>query len=106
MTTKLEKQSSKDHLLREIGLEKGETVYTILRHVSKSGMTREICLLTLKNGVPLYLNYHASEILGLSQGKQDGLRVSGSGTDMGFHLVYSLSCALFDDGYALNHRWL
>ena len=106
MTTKLEKQSSKDHLLKSIGLSKDDTIYTILRHVSQCGMTREISLLTFKDNEPRHLNYHASEILGLSQGKQDGLRVSGSGTDMGFHLVYSLSCALFDDGYALNHRWL
>jgi hypothetical protein len=26
--------------------------------------------------------------------------------DMGFHVVYSLSYALFNDGYAIKQRWI
>jgi hypothetical protein len=32
--------------------------------------------------------------------------VQGCGMDMGFHVVYSLSQTLFNDGYALKQRWL
>ena len=32
--------------------------------------------------------------------------VGGCGMDMGFHLVYTLSRELFDDGYYVKHEWL
>jgi len=38
------------------------------------------------------------------------LRVGGCGMDMGFHIVYSLSLALYgsanDGGYTLSQEWL
>jgi hypothetical protein len=39
-------------------------------------------------------------------GDRNGIRVGGCGMDMGFHLVYTLSRALFDDGYYVKHEWL
>ena len=103
-------------------LPKGSTVFTILESVSKSGMSRQIRLVAFgrddsgkitldDNGEPylIHPNYGASVILGWTQAKPrsgDGIKVGGCGMDMGFHLVYSLSCALHGDGYALNHRWL
>ena len=94
-------------------LKPGDTVYTILRHKSPSGMSREIGLVILKaepdfpGGVrDLHPNYAASVVLGLKQGKRDGIKISGCGMDMGFELVYRLSVELFGDGYALKHRWL
>jgi hypothetical protein len=122
-------------------LKPGDTVHTILDHVSSSGMSRDIRLVLIKaddNGQPytLHPNHAAAVILGMPRARRgDGLRVTGCGMDMGFHIVYTLSAALFPDGfecigencpsndhsngdrnysphhhscggYALRHRWL
>lgn len=94
----------------------GDTVYTILRHVSRSGMQREIGLVLIdKDGDTKHPNHAAATVLGWPLNKNgDGLKVGGCGMDMGFHLVYELSAALFprkaggdvDGGYALKQRWL
>lgn len=78
----------------------GDTVYTILDHVSASGMSRDIrcVLLKCKKGAPrdLHPNYAIGAVLGLSRAKRgDGNRVGGCGMDMGFHIVHSLGYALF-----------
>ena len=77
----------------------GTTVHTILRHVSRSGMTRDIDLLRMgddREGFR-WLSYRAAAILGESMA-HDAIRVSGAGMDMGFHLVYNLSHRLYPDG--------
>lgn len=101
----------------------GDTVYTILRHVSRSGMQREIGVCILKDGEMLHPNYSVALALGHRQGKQDGIIMGGCGMDMGFALVYNLGMTLWpngtdkphgtrngepdsDGGYALKHRWL
>ncbi len=111
-TNKTEREEAKTRLLE--WLKPGDTVHTILEHVSSSGMQRTIRLVVLKvddNGKPyaLHPNYNASQLLGIRQANKragDGLVVRGCGMDMGFHLVYELSGALFGDGYALKHAWL
>lgn len=101
---------------------KGSTVYTVLRHVSRSGMMRHIGVIALQTrrkehiaGHPsadtevviLHPNYHAARVLGYAQASQnDGLKVGGAGMDMGFHVAYGLASALYGDGYALEHKWL
>ena len=91
---------------------KGSTVFTILRHVSRSGMQREIGLVVLTEGQmgraePLHPNWAAGTLLGRRVNKEgDGIVCGGAGMDMGFELVYSLAQKLYGDGYALNHRWL
>lgn len=93
--------------LRNI-LKAGDTVYTVLRHVSASGMSRRIDLYTFQDNKPVYL----SGFYAMAQGEEpprDGYKVGGCGMDMGFHLVYSLSSMLFDGtrgGYELRHEWL
>lgn len=110
-------------------LQPGDTIYTILEHRSSSGMTRDIRLVILKTddkGKPyaLHPNHSASVLLDLPRSpKKEGIRVSGCGMDMGFHLVYSLASRLWPNGtpephgtrngvpdssggYALNHRQL
>jgi hypothetical protein len=94
-----------------------DTVYTILRHVSKSGMRRVISLFVIRNGKPYRLDYFASKLLNLKySATHNGLIVDGCGMDMGFHLVYKFSRELFaeeaeeakneDAGYWLNQEWL
>lgn len=83
----------------------GDTLYTILRHVSSSGMSRDISLVYIKpnakEGQAIYdLDYNAQMILGYPAPKRgSGLRVGGCGMDMGFHMVYTLSRYLFPDGF-------
>lgn len=82
----------------------GTTVYTTLRHVSRSGMMREISLYVIKRGggykstgEPVSITFHVARALGYSLnrgGSFHALRVSGCGMDMGFHVVNSLSYKL------------
>jgi len=86
-------------------------VYTVLNHVSSSGMTRAISAYIVKDGELVNINHVAKEQLGWKTDlKHGGLKVSGAGMDMGFHLVYSLSASLFgyeDKGaYSLSQQWL
>ena len=94
-------------------LKPGDTVYTIVRHVSRSGMLRHIGLVVLRydtkrKEINAYqASYNAALVLGWRVNKdRDALIVEGAGMDMGFHTVYELSHVLFNDGYALNQRWL
>lgn len=92
--------------LREM-IEPGDTVYTILRRVSRSGMSREVSVMLLspderpgKNPVvDLHPNYLTATALGRRQGKSDGIIMDGGGMDMGFALVYELSSVLFPKGF-------
>jgi hypothetical protein len=105
---------AKEQLLKYY-VEEGDTVYTVLRSVSSSGMSRTISLKVVKEGKILDLTYFAAEVLGWSLVEKNGsraLRVGGCGMDMGFHTVYTLSRVLFKDeeslkdaGYSLNQAW-
>ena len=89
------------------------TVYTVLRSVSASGMTRAISLLVANGDKIEDITYYAAHALGDKLIERNGSRaisVHGAGMDMGFHLVYNLSSVLFKGqdraGYVLSHRWL
>jgi hypothetical protein len=112
-------------------LKAGDTVYTVLTHVSRSRMMRHIKVLIARNNEVLDVSYYVSHALNWPL-KDDGVKIEGCGMDMGYHLVYSLSSVLFrqgfdcidkncpsndhvnglnethhkDGGYALIHRWL
>ena len=64
------------------------------------------------NGEVRNLNYRVAQLGIGTLTKNDQIRVSGAGMDVGFHVVYSLSRILYegtgagDAGYFLNHRWL
>jgi hypothetical protein len=105
--------------LLEYYLKEGDTVYTVLRSVSSSGMSRTISLKVARDGKILDLTYYASVVLGWSLVEKNGsraLRVGGCGMDMGFHTVYTLASVLFRDkyegqpdavdaGYSLSQAW-
>jgi hypothetical protein len=117
--------------LRKI-LRPGDTVYTVLRHVARSGMSRSVGVITIHRGKRradlnvLHPNWSVAAALGWRLGKGsagDGIIVDGCGMDAGFHLVYCLGRILWpqgtprphgrrngqpdsDGGYALKHRWL
>ncbi len=82
--------------------EKSNQIYTIVRHVSRSGMSREISFLIFIENQPYHLNYLINKVLGLKMvdGGNSALRISGCGMDMGYHVVNNLSCALYcPNGY-------
>lgn len=116
-------------------LKPGDTVFTILRHVSRSRMYRAIDLYVFRDNEPRRITWSAAQLLEGYDHRHDAAKASGCGMDMGFHLVYSLSSCLYrdgfecigkgcpandhvngdrdylphnhrDGGYALNHRWL
>lgn len=76
----------------------GSTVYTVLRHVSRSGMMRHIDVYAILDGEPRWLSGYVSKATGIPRVK-DALKVGGCGMDMGFHVVYTLSHALYGKGY-------
>ena len=110
----LDVQYAREQLLTHY-VKEGDTVYTVLRSVSSSGMSRTISLKVAKEGKILDLTYYASILLDWPLVEVNGsraLRVGGCGMDMGFHTVYTLSRVLFreegsttDAGYSLNHNW-
>lgn len=95
--SKAEIEEQKDKLRK--WLKPGDTVHTVLDHVSRSGMSRDIRLVIIgKDGTTLHPNYAAQVILGYPHAKRgDGLRVGGCGMDMGFHLIHSLGYALYGE---------
>lgn len=99
--------AQRDEAIQELRslLQPGDTVYTVLRHVSRSGMSRNIDLYVFRDNEPLYLSWWAAKALGwtINQGKNEGIKVSGCGMDMGWHLVDTLARTL---GIELKHRWL
>lgn len=77
----------------------GTTVHTILRHVSRSGMTRRIGAVVLTDGDSRELDYLIAAAGIFREGKGGGLVLGGCGMDMGFQLVYTLSRSLYPGGF-------
>ncbi len=82
-------------------LEPGDTVYTILRHVSRSDMTRHIGVVIMQDGIDLHPNWAVAKAIGVRLMPRRGSDVvmGGCAMDMGFALVYDLSRTLFPDGF-------
>jgi hypothetical protein len=80
--------------LREL-LPPGSTVQTILRHVSKSGMMRHISPVIDGRDE----SYRVALIVGETLSADGYVKVGGCGMDLGFDLVYRLSCSLYREGF-------
>lgn len=88
--------------LREI-LPPGSTAYTVLRHVSRSGMSRSIDVYAVGKDGPLWLSPRiAVAIDAIWDDTRESIKVGGCGMDMGFSIVYDLSATLY--GYAQDGR--
>lgn len=115
------KEEARAYLLKL--LKPGDTIYTVLNHVSRSGMSRSISLYVVKDGENVYLSGYAARVMGEKRDRFDGITIGGCGMDMGFALVYNLGMYLWpngtpephgrrngepdsDGGYALKQRWL
>jgi len=124
--TKKEELTQKKEYARKVLLEwlkPGDTVKTVVRNCSRSGMSRAITLIApnCEN-----IDYYAATVMGSKvDDNNGGIKIGGCGMDMGFALVYELGRALWPDGdgkyirerngnkgpekdggYLLNHRWL
>ena len=109
-----EQDDARERLL-SFYLKEGQTVYTSIKSVSSSGMSRTMSLYVVDGARIQNITFYVAQVLGWSLVEKNGsrvLRVGGCGMDMGFHAVYSLSSALFkgsvegDAGYSLRHEWL
>lgn len=80
----------------------GSRVATLVRHVSRTGMSREISLYmaTLDDGKPeiTCLDYWVTRLLDLKIGPHGGIVMGGCGMDMGFKLVYDLGSMMWPNG--------
>jgi hypothetical protein len=123
----MNKTETQNHLLNT--LKPGQTVYTMLTHVSASGMRRSVKLFVAsidREGRPdiLDITYRAHLVTGYRvDPKHGGLVVTACGSDAGFEAVYNLGAGLWPNGtpaphgtrngvpdsaggYALKQRWL
>ena len=95
---------------------KGSTVYTVLRHVSPSGMSRDFGIVGITNDPrnpgqfnTYHPNYAVACVLGLkheANGWKDSVRIDECGMNMAFEIVYRLATVLYGDGYALKQESL
>lgn len=102
MTSQSAKNQEKQEAIERLRewLKPGDTVYTILRNVSRSGMRREISMVQVEQvtgSTVRHLDYSAALAMGDRVGKA-GIIVSGCGMDMGFALVYNLGRVLWPAG--------
>jgi len=109
---RLDREYAKEHLLTHY-LKEGSKVYTILRSVSTSGMTRNISLVIANGNEIIDITYYAAHALGDKVSESKGHRAikqNGCGMDLGFNLVYNLSSVLFAGqdraGYVLKQGWI
>lgn len=81
--------------LRHI-LKPGMTLYTTIRHVSRSGMQRVIDVHVIQDNEPRWLGYMVAKAMEYRfDDRKQGIVVGGCGMDMGFHLVHSLGYRLY-----------
>ena len=105
-------------------LKPGTIVYTSLRHVSASGMTRWIDVFVADGGTVRNITGHVCDAADMTYcTRRHSLKIGGGGMDMGFQVVYLLGLSLWpagtpephgrrngepdsNGGYALRHQWL
>lgn len=120
--------------LREI-LPWGSTVYTSMKHVSRSGMYRRITVMASIRGEIVNIGPSVALAVGMKLHDDGSVGIGGCGSDMGFEIVYALGWAIHKDpwncvdtegrkcphnshsnrdaspvhegnGYSLFHRWI
>lgn len=104
-------------------------LYTVLRNVSSSGMSRVIDVYIIRDNKPVWISHLVSQVTHYKRDKKyNGLKVGGCGMDMGFAVAYDFSSTVFptgfryrknehhrnndpapvdpDGGYALKQEWI
>ena len=131
VTVTAEKARTKERCQRQAAdnllamLKPGSTVYTSLRHVSASGMTRWIDVYCVgESGNICQITSPVCDAADLTYcTRRHSLKIGGCGMDMGWQVVYLLGLSLWpagtpephgrrngepdsNGGYALRHQWL
>jgi len=107
-----EQQSAKDFLRKVFASQERATAWTILKSVSASGMSRDMKVITQYEGRVIDITWYVSHASSVGQLKERNgqrvVRVGGCGMDIGFHLIYSLSIALYgiENAYDIKQEWL
>lgn len=98
--------ASVKHLRAEY-LKPGDTVYAILRHVSRNGMCRFVDLVVVKGNKPVRITWDAAKTLYMNYDrKREAIPVKGCGICPAHLLVSDLAWWLFGNYEALHHKWL
>lgn len=100
-----QKQSERDAAIAELRetLKPGTTVYTVLRHVSRSSMSRDIDVYVMEDNHPRRITWTVAKAADLTYSrKAEAIKIGGCGMDMGFAIVYDLSRALYDRGHSFE----
>ena len=84
----------------------GSTIYTVVKQVSRNGMSRHIAVIDIVMGEARNISARAADILGWKWMDDGSVRVGGCGMDMGAHLVRKLSERIHGRGDAFIHRSL
>ena len=96
--TKEQRQAALDQL-RAL-LPPGSKVHTVIRNVSRSGMSRSIDAYLLLDGDRRWLSRYIAIACEMSfDEKRECLKIGGCGMDMGFAIVYDLTRTLYPDGF-------
>ena len=108
-----DRELAKQTLLNEDLSDDNLTIYTIVRTVSSSGMSRKISFKYVQDNNIYDITYLVAQALGDKVVDANGfnaIRVNGAGMDMSFHMVYNLSSVLYAGqdraGYVLSQRAL
>jgi hypothetical protein len=108
-----ERESARAYLLSILGKQNKPTLYTNLKSVSSSGMSRDMKVLAVVDGEIVDVTYYVGKLdIGTIKERngQRVIRVGGCGMDMGFHVVYTVSAILYgyeDRGaYTIRHEWI
>ena len=96
--TKEEVTEAREQLLAM--LKPGSTVWTVVKHVARSGMSRHISCYVVQGADIRWIDGYVAKVTGYPFDRErEALRVGGCGMDMGSQLVYSLSRTLYPDGF-------
>ena len=88
-------------------LNKGDTIYYNVKHVSRSGMSRNIQFFWIDTDRrPARITWLMSELLGYKHQNDGTIKVRGCGMDMGFHVISQLSVDIFGDYQSLKSEVL
>jgi hypothetical protein len=108
-----ERESARAYLLSILERQEKPTLYTNLKSVSSSGMSRDMKVLAVVDGEIVDVTYYVGKLdIGTIKERngQRVIRVGGCGMDMGFHVVYTVSAILYgyeDRGaYTIHHEWI
>ncbi len=96
------KQTERDEAIKQLRREikPGTKLRTILRHCSRSGMSRSISVIQVKrDGSLREWDYLIAKALDMRIDQHEGIKIGGAGMDMGFALVYDLSMTLYGNGH-------